>query len=249
MALFKSGNPALGNSTFQKLYNTATSQSDVMTLEGTVNKTITLLIILISASGFSWWVMGSNPVLAMPLIIGGAIGGLICAIILAFNKSIAPIVAPIYAVLEGLFLGAISGMYEYLYEGIVFSAIILTFGIAFCLLMIYKMRLIKVTENFKLIVASATAGIALFYLVAFVLSLFHVHIPLIHSNGPIGIIFSLVVIAIAAANLVMDFDFIENGAEMRVPKYMEWYAAYGLMVTLVWLYLEILRLLSKLRSR
>jgi len=248
MAFMKSGNPTLKESTFDNVAFTGDS-NDVMTIDGTVNKTVILLTLIIASSAFSWWALYNMPAIVFPLMIGGAIGGLIVAIVLAFKKTLAPTLAPIYAVLEGLFLGSISAIYEGRFNGIVLSAIILTLGIFVSLLAVYKMRIIKVTENFKLMVVAATMGIAVFYLVAFVLSMFHVQVALIHSNGTIGIVFSLVVIAIAAMNLVLDFDFIEKGAEQRVPKYMEWYGAFGLMVTLVWLYLEILRLLSKLRSR
>ena len=244
----KSGNPTLKESTFDNVAFTGDS-NDVMTIDGTVNKTVILLTLIIASSAFSWWALYNMPAIVFPLMIGGAIGGLIVAIVLAFKKTLAPTLAPIYAVLEGLFLGSISAIFEGRFNGIVLSAIILTLGIFVSLLAVYKMRIIKVTENFKLMVVAATMGIAVFYLVVFVLSMFHVQVALIHSNGTIGIVFSLVVIAIAAMNLVLDFDFIEKGAEQRVPKYMEWYGAFGLMVTLVWLYLEILRLLSKLRSR
>jgi len=248
MAFMKSGNPTLKESTFDNVAFTGDS-NDVMTIDGTVNKTVILLTLIIASSAFSWWALYNMPAIVFPLMIGGAIGGLIVAIVLAFKKTLAPTLAPIYAVLEGLFLGSISAIFEGRFNGIVLSAIILTLGIFVSLLAVYKMRIIKVTENFKLMVVAATMGIAVFYLVVFVLSMFHVQVALIHSNGTIGIVFSLVVIAIAAMNLVLDFDFIEKGAEQRVPKYMEWYGAFGLMVTLVWLYLEILRLLSKLRSR
>jgi uncharacterized YccA/Bax inhibitor family protein len=157
--------------------------------------------------------------------------------------------APIYALLEGLFLGGISAIFEAQYPGIVIQAVSLTFGTLFCLLLAYRSGIIKVTENFKLGVAAATGGIALIYLATLVLGLFGVRMPFIHESGLIGIGFSLFVVVIAALNLVLDFDFIESGAKSGAPKYMEWYAAFGLMVTLIWLYIEILRLLAKLRSR
>jgi uncharacterized YccA/Bax inhibitor family protein len=155
--------------------------------------------------------------------------------------------ATVYAALEGLFLGAISAYFEMAYQGIVTQAIILTMGVLFSLLALYKFRIIKVTENFKMIVVAATGGIALIYLVSFIGGFFGLNMPFIHEGGTFGIIFSVVVVIVAALNLVMDFDFIEEGSEKGAPKYMEWYAAFGLMVTLIWLYLEILRLLSKLR--
>jgi uncharacterized YccA/Bax inhibitor family protein len=185
----------------------------------------------------------------LPLMIGGMIGGLICSIALIFKKEWAPVLAPAYSILQGLFVGGISAYFNSLYDGIVMQAILLTFGILAGLLFLYKAQIIRVTENFKLIVASATMGIAITYGISMLLRLFGMDVPLIHSNGIVGIVFSLICVATASANLVMDFDFIEEGANRNAPKYMEWYGAFGLMVTLIWLYIEILRLLSKLRSR
>jgi uncharacterized YccA/Bax inhibitor family protein len=185
----------------------------------------------------------------MPWVFGGLIGGFIVALVTVFKKQWALLTAPMYALLEGLALGGISAIFEARFPGIVIQAVGLTFGTLFCLLMAYKSGMIKVTENFKLGVVSATGAIALFYVVSFLLSMFGISIPFIHGSGIIGIGFSLFVVAIAALNLVLDFDFIENGAARGVPQYMEWYAAFGLIVTLIWLYIEILRLLSKLRSR
>jgi uncharacterized YccA/Bax inhibitor family protein len=171
------------------------------------------------------------------------------AIVTVFKKEWAPITSPIYAVLEGFVLGGISSIFEASYPGIVIQAVGLTFGTLFALLIAYRSGLIKATENFKLGVVAATGGIFLVYMISFVLSFFGTTIPFIHESGTIGILFSLFVVVVAALNLVLDFDFIERGAESGAPKYMEWYAAFGLLVTLVWLYIEILRLLSKLRSR
>ena len=172
---------------------------------------------------------------------GGAIGGFILAMVTIFKKTWAPVTAPLYALVEGFFLGSISAMYELRFDGIVFQAVMLTFGTLFALLMAYRSGLIKATENFKLGVIAATGGIALVYLATIVLGFFGINIPLIHESGIVGIGFSLFVIVIAALNLVLDFDFIENGVEQGAPKYMEWYGAFGLMVTLVWLYIEFLR--------
>jgi uncharacterized YccA/Bax inhibitor family protein len=174
------------------------------------------------------------------------IGGLVLGLVTAFKKEWAPFTTLPYALLQGLFLGGISLQYEKQFSGIVPLAVGLTLGTLGALLFAYKSRLIRVTENFRLGVVAATGGIALFYLVSFVLSLFKIRIPYIHESGPIGIVFSLVVVAIAAMNLVLDFDFIERGTSMGAPRYMEWYAAFGLLVTLVWLYLELLRLLAKI---
>ena len=159
------------------------------------------------------------------------------------------VATPAYAALEGLLLGGVSVGFEAQYPGLVSQAVFLTFGVLAVLLMAYRSGIIRATDNFKLGVVAATGGIGLVYLVGFVMSFFGASIPLIHGSGPIGIAFSLVVVGVAALNLVLDFDFIEQGAERGVPKYMEWYAAFGLLVTLVWLYLEMLRLLAKLQER
>ena len=250
MALFKTSNPALSTKTFDNFTKSFGGDSEVMTLQGAVNKTAILLgLLMISAFGmWNLFYSGSQGFL-FPLMIFGAIGGLICCIILIFKKEWSPTLAPAYAILEGLFVGGISAIYENIFDGIVMQAAMLTFGILAGLLFLYKSGFIRATENFKLIVASATMGIAITYLISFILRLCGIQVPFIHSNGIFGIVFSIICVGIAAANLVMDFDFIEEGAEKRAPKYMEWYAAFGLMVTLIWLYIEILRLLSKLRSR
>ena len=176
-------------------------------------------------------------------------GGLILALVTTFKKEWAPVTAPLYALVEGFFLGAISAMYELRFDGIVFQAVALTFGTLGALLLAYRSGLIKATENFKLGVVAATGGIFLIYLVTFVLGFFGVNVPFVHESGLLGIGFSLFVVVVAALNLVLDFDFIESGVDAGAPKYMEWYGAFGLMVTLVWLYVEFLRLLSKLQSR
>lgn len=247
----RTANPALNSETFSRTQY-AYDRSDAMTIQGTVNKT-GLLLILSLISAFWVWNMffssGSNPAAITPWTMIGAIGGLIAALITAFKRTWAAVTAPIYALLEGLFLGGISAIFEARFPGIVIQAVGLTFGTLFCLLMVYKSGLIKVTENFKLGIASATGAIFLVYLVSMVLGFFGIHMPFIHEGGIIGIGFSIFVVVIAALNLVLDFDFIENGSRMGAPKFMEWYAAFGLMVTLVWLYIEILRLLAKLRSR
>jgi uncharacterized YccA/Bax inhibitor family protein len=179
----------------------------------------------------------------------GAVGGLITGLVVSFKRTWAPAGAPLYAALEGLFLGSVSSIFEMRFPGIVFNAVFLTFGTLISLLLAYRTGLIKATENFKLGVAAATGGIFLMYLASMVLGLFGVGVPFIHSGGVVGIAVSVFVVVVAALNLVLDFDFIEQGAQNGVPKYMEWYAAFGLLVTLVWLYLEILRLLSKLQRR
>jgi len=241
--MMRSGNPALKGEVFTAVR--AKSASDVMTIQGTTNKSLILLGLAMLTAYWAW----VNPQASAPLLFPAVIGGFIVAIATVFKKEWSPITAPLYAVLEGVVLGAISLVFEKTYPGIVMQAIGLTFGVLFSLLLAYKSRLIKVTENFKLGVFAATGGIALFYLVSMVASLFGARFSIIFGNGLFAIGFSVFVVVIAAMNLVMDFDFIEKGAEAGAAKYMEWYGAFGLMVTLVWLYLEILRLLAKLQSR
>jgi uncharacterized YccA/Bax inhibitor family protein len=250
MALYKTSNPALGTKTFDNFSNSYGGNTDVMTLQGTVNKTAILLaLVMIPAFGVWNLFYSGNVGLIFPLMIFGAIGGMICCVVLIFKKVWAPYLAPAYAILEGLFVGGLSAFYDSLFPGLVMQAILLTFGILAGLLFLYKTRVIKVTDNFRLIVASATMGIGITYAISMLLRIFGMEVPLIHDNGIIGIGFSLVCVATASANLVMDFDFIEEGSNRNAPKYMEWYGAFGLMVTLIWLYIEIIRLLAKLRGR
>ena len=238
---YRSGNPVLNKSTFLS----SDVQSEKMTINGTVNKTLISLILLITSGYYCF--TSISPI----IIIGGAIGGFIVALITFFKKEWAPITVPIYALLEGCFLGGISFMYNTMYEGIVSNAIFLTIGILLSLLFAYKSGWIKPTENFKLGLVAATGGIFIVYLVNFVMSFFGSQMGImdINNSSMFSIGFSLFVVVIASLNLVLDFDFIEEGAEKGAPKYMEWYGAFGLLVTLIWLYLEILRLLAKLNSR
>ncbi|MGY8565396.1 Bax inhibitor-1/YccA family protein [Paracidovorax citrulli] len=251
----RSGNPALSESTFLDLASgsVVTSPDQAMTINGTVNKTGILLLLTVLTAAFAWsQTIGADGQIApgaMIYAIGGAIGGLILALVTVFKKEWSPVTAPMYALVEGFFLGAISAVFEARFPGIVFQAVLLTFGTLFALLVAYRSGLIKVTENFKLGVVAATGGIALLYLASFVLGFFNINVPVIHEASGWGIAFSLFVVVVAALNLVLDFDFIENGAAARAPKYMEWYGAFGLMVTLVWLYVEFLRLLSKIQQR
>lgn len=220
-----------------------------MTIQGTVTKTALLLAVVVAAASVTWnQFIQENPIVST-LMYGGLIVGAIVGIITCFKPTWSPITTPIYATAEGLFLGGISAFFETQYPGIAFQAVCLTFGTLFGLLLAYRSGLIRATENFKLGIFAATSGICLLYFVGFVMSFFGAGIPYIHESGMIGIGFSLFVVVIAALNLVLDFDFIEQGAERGAPKYMEWYGAFGLLVTLVWLYLEILRLLAKLNSR
>ena len=237
----RSGNPVLSKSTFSN----TDSISEKMTINGTVNKTAISILLLVGTGYLTFTTI--NP----GLIIGCGIGGFIVAIITVFRKEWAPITVPIYAILEGGLLGGVSFMYNSLYDGIVTNAIFLTVGILLSLLIAYRSGYIKATENFKLGVFAATGGIAIVYLINFIMSFFgsSMGVMQIDNASPMSIGFSAIVVIIAALNLVLDFDFIEEGAEKGAPKYMEWYGAFGLLVTLIWLYLEILRLLSKLNSR
>ena len=237
----RSGNPVLSKKTFDNTF----SVSEKMTIEGTVNKTGVSLLILVGTGYLTFDTL--NPI----LLIGCGIGGFIFALVTIFKKEWAPITVPIYAAIQGAMLGGISYMYNYLYDGIVTNAILLTVGILVSLLIAYRSGYIKATENFKLGIFAATGGIAIVYLVNFIMGFFGTGIGVMNVNNasPLSIGFSIVVVIIAALNLVLDFDFIEEGAEKGAPKYMEWYGAFGLLVTLIWLYLEILRLLAKLNSR
>ena len=241
----RSGNPALNTKTFSG-FDMTTEAS--MTIMGTVHKTALGLLLLMSTALFTWNMPAGDP-RATGLMIVGMIGGLIVAIITIFKHHLAKYTVPAYALLEGLALGGISKFFEVMYPGIVNQAVMLTFGTLGALLLAYRSGLIKATENFKLGVVAATGGIFFVYLISWVLSWFSVSVPLIHSNSNMSILFSIGVVVIAALNLVLDFDFIEEGSEKGAPKYMEWYGAFGLLVTLIWLYLEILRLLAKLSSR
>lgn len=239
----RSGNPTLSEKTFQNIDRASVSQEGSMTVSGTINKTGMLFLILMIGASISWY----QP--SQLFIWGGAIGGFIVAMATIFKKEWSPFTAPLYAGLEGLFLGGISVMYEAAYAGIVYNAILLTLGVFAAMLIAYRSGWIQVTKKFRTGVMAATGGIFLVYIASFVLSFFGINISLIHGNGLMGIGFSLVIVGVAALNLALDFDMIEKGAEARAPKYFEWYTSFGLMITLVWLYIEMLRLLSKLQQR
>lgn len=255
MNIARTGNPALNKNTFTRFAHA--EEASVMTLQGTVNKIAIMLLLVLGGAYYTWNMafeaMQTNPEVGyrsiMPWMIGGGLGGFVVAIITVFKRQWAGITGPIYAILEGLFLGGISAFFEAQYPGIVIQAVSLTFAILFILLFAYKTRIIKPTENFKLGVFAATGGVMLLYIVSFLLNLFGVPTGYLHDNSPLSIGISVVIVIIASLNLVLDFDFIEQGAASSAPKYMEWYAAFGLMVTLIWLYIEILRLLSKIASR
>jgi uncharacterized YccA/Bax inhibitor family protein len=242
--MIRSGNPALSKKTFKNLI---ASPNGVMTIDGAVNKTAISMGILLLAAYYTY----SNAIIDYVII--GFVGGFIVALVTIFKKEWSATTVPIYALLEGLALGGISKIYADAFEpGIVPQAIILTLGILFALLFAYKSKIIKATENFKLGLFAATAGIGIVYLISFLMSMFGGGgLPVMNpaNSSMLSIGFSLFVVIIASLNLVMDFDFIETGAAHGAPKYMEWYGAFGLMVTLIWLYLEILRLLAKLSSR
>lgn len=249
MALFKSGNPTLSQKIFEKNLQ---ADAGVMTERGTLNKFGFLFLMVIAGAVFTWnaFYQGKD---VFPWMIGAAIGGLIVALVLSFKPKYSPYLAPAYGILEGVFVGGISAYYNFAFAetapGIVMQAVGLTFGVVIAMFLLYNFGVIKATQRFKSIVFTATAGIALFYALAFVLRFFNIEMPLIHESSMLGIGFSVLVVAIAALNLILDFDMIEQGAAMGAPKYMEWYGAFGLLVTIVWLYIEILRLLSKLNKR
>ena len=249
--LMRTSNPALSSDAFR---TGEAVLGESMTVSGTVNKTGILLICCVATAAWTWNRFFNAPpeeamqAMAPALAIGG-IGGFIVAIVTIFKKEWAGITAPIYALLEGLVLGGISAMLETRYHGIAIQAVSLTFGTLLVMLLAYRSGLIKVTERLRLGIVAATGGIAVFYFLQFILGFFGVHFTAINGSSPIGIGFSLIVVAVAALNLVLDFDLIESGARMGAPKYMEWYGAFALMITLIWLYFEILRLLSKFRSR
>jgi uncharacterized YccA/Bax inhibitor family protein len=245
--LLRTSNPALN----EKAFRGEAAFGEAMTLQGTVNKTGLLLLCVIVTSGWTWGLSHSDlPGAAIPWMLGGMLGGFVVALVTIFKKEWSPLTAPVYALLEGLVLGGISALFEKSYPGVAIQAIGLTFGTLFVLLLAYKTGLIRATRGFKIGVIAATGGIAVFYLVQMVLGFFfHIQVPAINGSGPWGIAFSLLVVLIAALNLVLDFDLIETGVQNGAAKYMEWYGAFGLMVTLIWLYLEILRLLAKARRR
>lgn len=244
----ESQNPVLKSKYFQP--GAIVDTSTVMTVQGTALKTLFLLALVGLAGAFSWsQYSAGNWAILVPLIIAGLLGGLVIALVMVFKTEWAPFLAPAYAVFEGLAIGAISAFFDTAYPGIVIQAVLLTFGVLFAMLFLYLSRLIKVTPGFRTGVILATFGIGLAYLATFVFSLFGIRIPFIHQTGWVGIAISLVTVIVAALNLLLDFDFIERAAESGAPKRLEWFASFGLIVTLIWLYLELLWLLGRLRSR
>lgn len=250
MAIFKSGNPVLSEKSFSG--SLIEMQAERMTVRGTLNKFGLLFIMMLGAASFTWglFYQGVN---VMPWAIGSAIGGFVLALVMTFKKEWSPYLALGYALLEGLFLGAISAVFNAAfaesYPGIIMQAVLLSLGTAGAMFLLYRFRIIQATPVFKKVIIIATAGIFVFYLFAMVLRMFGVQMPYLHDSSAISIGISLFIVAIAALNLILDFDRIEQGAAQGAPTYFEWFSAFGLLVTLVWLYLEILRLLSKLASR
>jgi uncharacterized YccA/Bax inhibitor family protein len=224
--------------------------ASVMTINGTINKIGIMLLLVIAAAAYTWnMVMGADPAPAGTLAMVGAIGGFIMALITVFRPQSSAITAPIYAILEGLFLGAISAIINAAYPGVAFQAVLLTIGTLFTMLFLYRSGRIRATPKFRRGVMMATGAVFFAYMISWIMSMFGMSMGFMHSAGPLGILINLVIIVIAALNLIMDFDFIEKGSQMGAPKFMEWYGAFGLMVTLIWLYIEFLRLLSRFAGR
>lgn len=253
MAIFKSSNPVLTEKKFRDtVLDEVVSHENAMTIRGTMNK-FGFLFLMVMGTAFYAWNEFAGGGQVMPLILTGGIGGFVVAIVISFKKEWSPYLAPAYALLEGLFVGGISAYFSFAFAeqapNIIMNAVGLTFGTCIAMYLLYSFRIIKATAKFKAIVMTATAGIMIFYAITFVLGLFGISIPFLHESSALGIGFSLFVVALAALNLILNFDMIETGAAMGAPKYMEWYSAFGLLVVIVWLYLEILRLLSLLSGR
>ena len=245
----RSSNPVMTGGIYNKA-GTAVAGSGVMTINGTLNKVGIMLLLVVASAGYTWnIVMGQDPGRAGTLSIVGAIGGFIMAMVTVFRPRSSAVTAPIYAILEGLFLGAISATINAAYPGVAFQAVLLTIGTLFTMLFLYRSGRIRATPRFRRGVLMATGAVFFAYIISWILSLIGMPVGFMHSAGPVGIIINLVIIGIAALNLIMDFDFIERGSQMGAPKFMEWYGAFGLMVTLIWLYIEFLRLLSRFAGR
>lgn len=241
-------NPALSNKAFD--YAIKNSNENTMTINGAINKAIMLsLILMLSALVSVYFVLARNIELLYPAVMVSSIGALLLAIIMIFKKEMSKTFSILYAILEGVAIGGVSFMFNAVYEGIVAQAVFFTSADLLIMLLLYRFRIIKVNDKFRSVIFGATLCIAIVYFINFILGFFKMSVPFLNDSSPIGIVISVVIVAIASFNLLLDFDFIEQGANMNMPKYFEWYCAFGLLVTLVWLYLEILRLLSKVRSR
>lgn len=241
-------NPTLSEKAFD--YAIQNSNEETMTINGAINKAIILsLILMLSALVSVYFVLARNIELLYPAVMVSSIGALILGIIMTFKKEMAKTFSILYAILEGVAIGGISFVFNAVYEGIVAQAVFFTSVDLLIMLLLYKFRIIKVNDKFRSVIFGATLCIAIVYFINFILGFFKMSVPFLTDSSPIGIVISIVIVAIASFNLLLDFDFIERGANMNMPKYFEWYSAFGLLVTLVWLYLEILRLLSKIKSR
>lgn len=254
MALFKSSNPAMSDKIFDQSITGYDSTQGTMTINGAVGKFGFLLLMVMGAAFYSWNLMAKGQMSQLNTLLWvGIIGGFIVSMIIIFKPQTSRYLAPLYALLEGLFLGGISvvvnNAFAASYPGIVMQAVGLTFAVGFAMLGLYSFRIIRATEKFRSVILSATVGIALFYVITMVLRLFHVNVPFMYDSSLLGIGISIFIVAIAALNLILDFDMIEKGAQMGAPKYMEWYGAFGLLITMVWLYLEILKLLTRFAGR
>ncbi len=256
MALFQSGNPTLTDKIFNRSRTEVGDMQGTMTVRGTMNKFGFLMLMVLGAAAYTWQLYyQQNPELMRTLMLVGVFGGLVIGLVISFKPQTATYLAPVYGILEGFFVGALSAVlndaFKEKYPDIIINAVGLTLGVAVAMFLLYNFRIIKPTEKFKSIILSATVGIGIFYLISILLSLFHVPIQFMQfgNNSMMGIGISLFIVAIAALNLILDFERIENGAEMGAPKFMEWYSAFGLLVTIVWLYIEILRLLSRFSKK
>ena len=244
----RSSNPVMTGKIYEKAG--LASSDGVMTISGTLNKIGVMLLLVVVSAAYTWnLVLGDDPSRVGTLAIVGAIGGFIMAMVTVFRPKSSPYTAPVYAILEGMFLGAISAVINARYPGIAFQAVLLTIGTLFTMLFLYRSGTIRATPKFRRGVMMATGAVFFAYMISWIMSLFGMPMGFMHSAGPLGILINLVIIVIAALNLIMDFDFIEKGSQMGAPKYMEWYGAFGLMVTLIWLYIEFLRLLSRFAGR
>lgn len=257
MNLTRTSNPVFGKKTFERAYTESYGQ-ETMTLNGTINKTILVLLFVLTAAFYTWRQFfevydPANPALATGAIIKylaiGGIGGFIIAMVATFTPKWSGFMTPIYAIFEGMFLGGLSAIFEAQYPGLVIRAVALTFAVFFSMLVIYRQQIIKVTGRFRRGMLSALFGLMMVYLVSWIAGMFGANVSYLYGGGTFGIIFSLIVTGISAFSLLLDFDFIEKNAAYRAPKYMEWYSVFGLLVSLVWLYINILRLLSILSRR
>lgn len=246
----RGSNPTLREDVFQRVAVTGHDSSASLSVNGVIMKSALLLLLLVAGAGFTWHMVQSqpgDPQVWMPWLLGSLVVGFVLALVISFVPRTAPFLSPVYAVAQGVLLGALSSMLNLKYPGIALQAVALTMGVFVAMLLAYRAGLIKATEKFKSVVLACTLGIMATYAITLLLGLFGVAVPYIHAAGPIGIVFSLFCVTIASLNLIIDFDFIESMQAQGAPKATEWYAAFGLLVTVIWLYIEILKLLAKLR--